>query len=280
METVLGRTSKNLTCSRTPRQLLSRGAAEISSHRQPSPSPAVRSGSPGPAAGWWQERVQQCQGAVGAPPVPNHSPAHLAQPDLAQGVRRLTVSPCPPEPAGPASSLGSDPAAGSCQHHPTPDFSPTPGPAPQPRCGPHGGRGTPTPPPANRRANVDFFFFPPPCGSLGVSQSSGEEAAASSAEPRHTPLLQRSPKDSRCPLRLRPAARTLRHLPSPPGSGEGRSPWCSPRHGLASRFTDPSSQYSCRRVKFRKGRDCRNRHGRRVPPRAPLVATAAQSTPV
>lgn len=50
-----------------------------------------------------------------------------------------------------------------------------------------------------------------PCGSLGVSQSSGEEAAAGSAEPRHTPPLQHSPKDSHCPPlspAIPPAART------------------------------------------------------------------------
>lgn len=92
-----------------------------------------------------------------------------------------------------------------------------------------------------------------PCESLGVSQSSGEEAAAGSAEPRHTPPLQHSPKDSHCPplSPAIPAAARTRHRHSQ-------------RHGLTGRFTSLSSHHDCRRAKFRRGRDCRNRRARRT----------------
>lgn len=83
-------------------------------------------------------------------PCRTAAPRTFAQPDLAQGMRRLTSAPARPSWQGRPAALASDPAAGSCQHRPTLDFSPTPGPAPQPHHGPHRGQGTPTPAPANQ----------------------------------------------------------------------------------------------------------------------------------
>lgn len=94
-----------------------------------------------------------------------------------------------------------------------------------------------------------------PCGSLAVSQSSGEEAAAGSAEPRHTPPLQHSPKDSHCPS-LSPAI--LAAARTPPGSGEGRRRRHSQQHGLTSRPTR-SRPTTTAGERNSGGRDCRNR---------------------
>lgn len=135
---------------------------------------------------------------------------------------------------------------GTCDSH-QPPYCPTPGSASQPHHNP------------SHIPQSKYWFSP--CGSPGVSQCSGEEAAAGSAEPRHTPPLQHSPKDSHCPPlspAIPPAART------PPRSGEGRRHRHSQRQGLTSRFTSLSSHHDCRREEFRGGRNCRKRRARRT----------------
>lgn len=141
---------------------------------------------------------------------------------------------------------------GTCDRH-QPCYCPTP------RSASHPHRSPTTAPPAHNKPQSKRCFSP--CGRLGVSQSSGEEAAAGSAEPRHTHPLQHNPKDSHRPSlspAIPPAARTLL------GSGEGRRRRHSQRHGLTSRSTSLSSHHDWRRAKFRRRRDCRNRRARRT----------------